>query len=108
MGGGGGLAGRPGEWAGGMQGGGGLGPFLELPLVQCLESDWWAVKIRGACLRCLSIGEKHLWEMRMGLMSLRAQALLQPLGVPPTPAPAMLHTKSFPKAQSLEGAHHHK
>ena len=34
--------------------------------------------------------------------------LLQPFGVPPTPAAAMLRRKCFPKPWNLEGAHHHK
>ena len=33
---------------------------------------------------------------------------LLPLGVPPTQAPAMLHTTSFPRHCSSEGAHHHR
>ena len=53
-------------------------------------------------------GEHHVYETRSGYLSLCSQAPLLPLGVPPTPAPAMLHTKSFPRPQSLEGAHHHR
>ena len=41
-------------------------------------------------------------------LSLGSQVLLQPLGVPPTPAPAMLHTNAVPEQCSLEGAYNCK
>ena len=41
-------------------------------------------------------------------MSLHAQVLLLPLGVPVTPAPAMPHTKAFPRQRSLKGADQHR
>ena len=36
--------------------------------------------------------------VRVGRSSLRSQALLLPLGVPPVPAPAMLHNSVIPMA----------
>ena len=35
--------------------------------------------------------------MTVGQLSRYSQVLLLPLGVTPTPVPAMLHTKSFPR-----------
>ena len=47
-----------------------------------------------------TVGEEHFWWVRVGQWSRYSQVLLQPVGVPATPAAAMLHTKSFPRQPS--------
>ena len=44
-----------------------------------------------------------VWREGDGV-SLCSQVLHLPLGVPPTAVPAVLHTKSYPRTRSLEGA----
>ena len=63
----------------------------------------------GNCLYCLSqaTGETCFWKGTVGQPCHCSRVLLLRLGVPPTPAPAMLHTKSFPRRRGLEGAYHH-
>ena len=55
-------------------------------------------------------GEAHIWFVRAGQLPLCSQVLLLPLGVLPTPAPAMLPRKSvvgrvFTAADVGEGTH---
>ena len=91
---------------GGTAGGGAKGEqsTVECPL-QCRTSapTTWAggpeggVTLFAGCLFLQCESGSSLWP----------QVLLSPLGVPPSPAPAMLHTKSLLSPQSSEGAHHH-
>ena len=46
--------------------------------------------------------------MRVGPLSVCSRVWLLPLGVPPTPAPAMPHIRSFPRPWGSEGANHHE
>ena len=86
-----------------------------------------AIKAEGVCLLVLpggtylftflrresstwltpTAGENYFHWVRVGQLSLCSQVLLLPLGVPPTPVPAMLSTKSFIRQRNSEGAHHH-
>ena len=62
----------------------------------------------GSLLGYLTAGGEAFCCERVGRSSRCAQVLLLPPGVPPTPAPGMLHTRSFPRPRGLEAAHHHR
>ena len=81
----------------------------------CGEVGWlpthWVGAEEGAFKKLrevgsLTAGGNHFCQVRVGQLSRYSHVLLLPLGVPPMPAPAVPHTKSFPRQWSLGGVHH--
>ena len=60
----------------------------------------------GSLLGDPTAGQNCFYYVTVERLSRYSQVLLLPLGVPPAPAPAMLHTKTFARSRSSEGAHH--
>ena len=82
----------------GRGGGGGLPQRLS----KCAASQsraYAGFSYRNKGLQRLSqaTGEVYLWGVTVGQSCLCSHVLLLPLGVPPTPAPAMHHIQAFPR-----------
>ena len=61
----------------------------------------------GSQMGYFTAGGNYFHCVGVAQLSRYLQMLLLPNGIPTMPGTAMLHTKSFARLWSLEGAHHH-